>query len=312
MWHQLGQVTGTNFGEQRIMEYAPEILSPVRLAPTYYIKNGDEWGAEYIACPEKGVTIRECDQKIVGEGLGLKTYGVVQPRDAFDWGQTISEFGDLPLVSAGLIREGKQFFFTYEMGKESPSGIDYMPYLTVCSSHDGSLSLQAIASTIITVCANTLQMNLSGGTNVLTIKHTSNVDQRMQMALAALQAVASTVEATNQGIRLLTSIKLRSFDALLDGLLPSVDTQHGESTRGETTRETARDAVRSLLRSGVIEDDHRDTGWAWVQAVNTYEQWSKPIRSSSPATRALRQFDGLVKAAQPLTSKAIGQVLALV
>ena len=311
MWHQLGQVTGTNFGEERIMEYAPEILSPVELVPTYVIKNGTEWGAEYVQTPTKGAIMRECDQKVVGEGLGLDTYGVVQSRDAFEWGQTISEFGDLPLVSAGLLREGRQFFFTYQMGAENPAGIDYNPYLTVCSSHDGSLSLQAMTSTIITVCANTLQMNLSSGKNVLTLKHTSNVEQRMSMALAALQATAENVEATNKQIETLVRLEVRNFSLLLDGLLPTVDTQEGQSTRGSTVRETARDAVRSLLRSQVIEDEHRNTGWAWVQAVNTYEQWTKPIRGGDQ-NRAVRQFDNATKGIQPLTQAAVKQVLALV
>ena len=312
MWHQLGQVTGINFGEDRIMEYAPEILSPVELVPTYVIAQAQQgWGAEYVQTPSKGAIMRECDQKIVGEGLGLDSYGVVQPRDAFEWGQTISEFGDLPLVSAGSIREGKQFFFTYELGKEKPAGIDYNPYLTVCSSHDGSLSLQAMTSTIITVCANTLQMNLNSGKNVLTLKHTSNVEQRMEMALAALQATAANVEATNKQIETLVRLEVRNFSLLLDGLLPSVDTQEGKSTRGETVRETARDAVRSLLNSQVIEDDHRNTGWAWVQAVNTYEQWTKPIRGGDK-NRAVRQFDNATKGIQPLTQAAVKQVLALV
>ena len=307
MWHALGQVVGDNFDTEWITRYAPEILSPVTMHDTYVIVDG-EFGPEYVQTPQKAAIVRAIDQKVVGEGVGKDSYGIVQSQDAYEWGQTISGFGDLPLVSAGTLREGRQFFFTYQMGEEAPAGIKHTPYLTVCSSHDGSLSLMAMFSNIITVCANTLAMNISstrkGKSNKVTIRHTANVDQRMKMALEALRGAAAYVENTNAEIVRLATIKVRDFTPLLDGLMPVID----NDGRSKTMRDNARDAVRSLLRSQVIEDDHRNTGWAWVQAVNTYENWTAPIRGGD---RATRQFDAVVKGTQSLTTQAFGQVLAL-
>lgn len=307
MWHALGQVVGNNFDTNWINQYAPEILSPVTIQPTYVITNGT-FGPEYVETPFKAAVVRDIDQKVVGEGVGKESYGIVQPMDAYEWGQTISEFGDLPLVSAGNLREGRQFFFTYQMGDEAPAGIKYTPYVTVASSHDGSLSLMAMFSNIITVCANTLAMNINatkrGQSNKVVIKHTANVNQRMQMALQTLRSAALNVEQVNERIERLATIKVRDFTPLLDGIMPVID----NDGRSKTMRDNARQAVRELLRSQVIEDDHRNTGWAWVQAVNTYENWNAPIRGGD---RATRQFDAVVKGAQSLTAQALEQVLVL-
>lgn len=304
MWHSLGQVVGDNFDTDWINRYAPEILSPVHLTDTYVIVNG-EYGPEYVQTPQKGAIVRTIDNKVVGEGVGKDSYGIVQPMDAYEWGQTIAGLGDLPLVSAGTIREGRQFFFTYQMGIEAPTGIEYQPYLTVTSSHDGTLSLMGLFSSIVTVCANTLAMNIAGASDRVVLKHTSNVNERMSMALEALRGAAAHVEEVNKQIAQLATIKVRDFKPLLDGLLPVID----NDGRSKTMRDNARTAVRELLRSQVVDDDHRQTGWAWVQAVNTYEQWSKPVRGGD---RDVRQFDAVVKGKQPMTAQAIGQVLALV
>jgi phage/plasmid-like protein (TIGR03299 family) len=308
LWQALGQVTGNNFGVEEINATAPEILSPVEMCPTYIQVEGS-WGREYVETPNKAAIIRTLDNKVIGEGVGKQSYGIVQPMDAYEWGSNISGFGDLPLVSAGTIRNGSQFFFSYQMGDEMPAGIKYTPYLTVTSSHDGSVSLMALFSTVVTCCANVLLASSYKHKDRLILKHTINVDNRMEMTLKALRGAAQYVEDVNQQIERLAVITVRNFDPLLDALLPSMDTIDGQPSRGATLRETARDAIRGLLSSKVIEDDHRNTGWAFIQAVNTYEQWNAPIRGGQ---RATRQFDAAVKGNQPLTRQAINRVLALV
>ena len=310
MWHSLGQVTGDNFDSAWIERYAPEILSDVLLQPTYVIINDEDFGTSYVETPNKGAVVRQIDGKVVGEGLGKDSYGIVQPTEAYEWGQIISGFADLPLVSAGTLREGRQFFFTYQMGDEAPCGINYTPYLTVTSSHDGSLSLMALFSNIVTVCANTLAMTLAdakGPANRVTLKHTANVDKRMTMALEALRGAALHVESVNKQIESLAMIKLSAFDKdnLLNAIMPRID----EDGRAKTMRTKSRAAVRELMRSQVVADDMQDTGWAFVQAVNTYENWNAPIRNSD---RAERQFDAIVKGNQSLTNTALTNVLALV
>ena len=55
-------------------------------------------------------------------------------------------------------------------------------------------------------------------------------------------------------------------------------------------------------------------GWAFVQAVNSYEQWNAPLRKTknmaTDTARAVRQFDQITGKGQPQTAKAVSLVLA--
>jgi hypothetical protein len=70
-------------------------------------------------------------------------------------------------------------------------------------------------------------------------------------------------------------VSMRDFDVLLDAVLPVTDAK--ARTANEIVR--ARGAVRSLFDSPLTEG-FAGTGWAFVQAVNSYEQWSAPVRKT--------------------------------
>ena len=69
------------------------------------------------------------------------------------------------------------------------------------------------------------------------------------------------------------------------------------STRQENANTAAQDAVYALFNAP-LNDGVEGTGWAFVQAVNSYEQWNAPTRKTkglgSETTRAIRQFDSLL------------------
>ena len=300
-WHQLGIVTGREFSVSDMIEQAPELVMPVTLMPTFvHLEDEFTWGGvKYVETPEKAAVVR-ADGKVVGEGLGKDSYGIVQPLEMLEWGDAISGRAGFPLISAGTIREGRQFFFTYDTGGITPGGLHVDTHLTVCSSHDGTLAAMALHSTTVVVCANTLAMAISNTSDRTSLKHTSQVTDRLEATIRAIHDQHEHKDEVKETIQNLMSIQVRNFTPLLDGVLPIMD---GTSAK---KRENARSAVRGLLRSPVTEG-FENTGWAAVQAINTWEQWGAPIRGGS---RALRQFDSVVKGKQPLTDKMIELVLA--
>lgn len=310
-WHVLGIVKGRAFGREDIEHDAPEILSPVELVPTYVFDGQHDGVPSYTQCPSKGAVRRTYDGKIVGEGLGVDTYGVVQPADAFEWGEAIANLSGFPCISAGTLREGSQFFFTYDAGTVDTLMGPIDSYLTVASSHDGTLALTALNSNIIVVCANTLAMALASASDRITLKHTSKVEDRMEQALAAIRTNVEHTSGVVETVNRLNTIQVREFRPLLDGIMPIIDTPG----RSKTQRDNARATVLDLLRSPVTEGAE-NTGWAFVQAVNTYENWNQTIRGlkgrDSAIVRAERQFDTIIKGRQPLTDRAIEAVLATV
>ena len=312
-WHRLGRVTGADFGEAEISQYAPEILSPVKkVKPFIFVDDNNGWSRTAVELPRTSCVVRTLDSKIVGEGVGDDSYGLVQPQDAFEFGQELGEWGDYPLVSAGLIREGRQFFFTYSTGDAGFDGLEVQTHQTVVSSHDGSIPMMGLRSATIVVCANTLAMALNRGVDRITFRHTSLVEDRMADFIEARKGIEAHQGQVRDQIVALATLKVRAFEPLLDGILPSFDTSQG-SKRVIANRAAAREAVRTLYKAPVVQD-LGGTGLGFVQAVNTYENWIAPMRGrkgvAKDTLRAERQFDAMVKGFQPLTDKAVEVVLA--
>lgn len=308
-WHRLSKVTGEDFGEDEINEYAPEILSPVKKVKPSILVN-DRLGQQRIDLPTTSCVVRTLDNKIVGEGVGDDSYGLVQPLDAYEFGKELGEWGDYPLVSAGLIREGRQFFFTYATGDAGLDGLPIETHQTIVSSHDGSLPMMGLRSATIVVCANTLAMAMSRGVDRITFRHTAFVEDRMEAFLEARKGIEDHQKVVHAQIETLALLKVRDFGLLLDGVLPVMDNAEG---RAGTNRVVAREQVRTLWNAPVVQD-FGGTALGFVQAVNTYENWNAPIRGrkglATDTLRAERQFDAMVKGKQPLTDRAIEVALA--
>ena len=303
-WHRLGEVVGDAFDFNHVRSTRPEIASNVSKKPLFY-----QYLGNFAEIDQQVAIVREYDEKVLG--IVGPDYGVVNPEEAYEWASAISEFGDIPLVSAGNLRGGSQFFFTLRMGTEAPAGIEYTPYVSVVSSHDGSQPLQAIFSPTIVVCANTLAMAQSNARSKVTLRHTARVQDRMEIALDTLRVSAEAAKATNQLIADLAGIKVPKFKTILDQILPKLSEEGLKATR----RANSRADILALARSEMCPEDLWDTGWAVVQAVNTYENWVKPTRKikSGDNSIAVRQFDAaLTGKGQDLTQQAISAVLASV
>jgi hypothetical protein len=98
---------------------------------------------------------------------------------------------------------------------------------------------------------------------------------------------------------------------MLDLILPKLSDESLRAIR----RENARHEIMALAGSAMVPEDLRDTGWAVVQAVNTYENWVKPSRKTKYGDNsiAVRQFDAAITGkGQDLTQRAISAVLASV
>lgn len=303
-WHRLGQILDEDITTEKIHARAPWILSPVEMRTTYV-----DGGLEGLrATPRTGAVVRTYDQKIVGEGLSREGYGIVQSSEAWQFAQDIVQ-DTMPCVSAGTIREGRQFFFTFERGDQVIAGIPMTSTVSVVGSHDGSMKVQVLFGKTVVVCANTMSWAISGAADRMLFRHTINVGDRMAEAKAVIGAFHTHDAEANKLIHRLATMDIRNFEPLLDGVLPCIE----EQGRSQTMRDYARSTVRSYLESEYT-DGFQNTAWAFVQAVNTYEGWNKPTRKSHNVPQsdriAVRQFDALVKQHTPLTDKALSLVLA--
>jgi len=306
-WHRLGIVKGRAFGREDIEHDAPEILMNVRFEPTYVYMEDTE---EFVETPLKGAIVRD-DGRIVGEGLGKDTYGLVQSTHALEWGEQIASLATFPLVSAGTIREGRQFFFTFDVGTcDSPLG-NLSNHLTVASSHDGTIPLMALHSSTIVVCANTLAIAMNSAHSKTTLRHTAHVEDRLKAAINAIKDTKEHLDDTIEFMEQLDTVYVDDVGNFVSDVVGySSDMEDG---RKKTQVTNARDAIMELWRSDMADGLSAHSGLRVVQAVNTYENWGSKIRGikgrDTEYVRAERQFDAMVKGKMPLTEKAVQRVL---
>lgn len=311
-WHRAGIVEGRAFTKADVLMKAPELLSKIRLQPVFVRLFDENAAIGYEQVPKIAANVRECDGKVVGAGMGLDSYGLVQPEEAWDWGQAIAELSGADALSIGTIREGTQWFVTFDTGDAESALGKIKGYLSILNSYDCSWLLQALNSNVIVVCANTAAMAQASAFDRIVLRHTSGIKDRMEQALQAIKANIAHTKATVAVIDTLASIQVRDWSPLLDAVLPPIE---DGGKRAITLRDNARAQVAEYIRSD-IADGVRGTGLAFVQGVNTYENWSVPIRGikgrNIDDVRAERQIDSLVKGVQPLTAKATELVLELV
>lgn len=310
-WHRLNQGLGRLATWEDVQTLVPVLTWPVeKFAMSDLIDTNEGWKVH----EDEHAIVRLEDGQVIRTGVGDR-YTVVQAYELYEWGQSVIDVlgrhdEEAQLVSAGSIRGGRQYFFVFEQNEVTVNGVTYRGYFNLLGSHDGSRNNTLRPSNLITCCANTYDMNL-GSSAVFTFRHTSGVQERMEQALLIVEQTqaAKANFASLIGELTMVTIRGREFDLLQDSLFPTQDV----AARTLAEHQRAREAVAELFVAP-LNDGVEGTGWAYVQAVNSYEQWNAPVRKAkglgTDTTRALRQFDALATGSQPLTNKATELVLA--
>lgn len=95
-------------------------------------------------------------------------------------------------------------------------------YLLCCSSHDGSLQLQMRLTAVRVVCQNTLSAALRDNDNVISIRHTSGAQARLDAAIRAVGKVDSYFEGFAKLADEMTRTRMTrdSFESIVAALTP--------------------------------------------------------------------------------------------
>lgn len=306
-WHELGTVVPDGFTMADAIASGMSFTLPVEIVPMSTLTLGyDDYAAPEFA------SVRG-DGRILKTGLGANAT-VFHALEAHEFGQALIGMVDGSRMSSfGSLRNGRQWFQTFALATFAVGGHEMTSHLTLAGSYDGSLAFVALRSNIITVCANTLAMNLGGGSRAFSTKHTTHIADRVEWARRVLSSHEALELEERKRMEYLALTRLAPTDvtSILDELWPIGE---GVSTKAENANLAAREGVRRIHSATDGHDvmlGEQGTAWGLVQAVNTYENWGTPIRKQAGMgdreARGLRQFDSIVKG-QPLTDK----VLALV
>lgn len=300
-WHQLGTV---------LPEY-PTVSE-------MYVESGLDWTVELfpiaavlgngqgVTFDDKFATVRM--DKGIPLGVVGSRYEPIQNREMFDFVEALVDDPDVRLETAGALRNGKVTWLQARLdGKYTVDGDEFKSYLTVATSHDGTIPFAVYPTNIRIVCANTFSMAYSSKTISYAIRHTKNAKAMVNVAREALGLVFEDKEQFAKDVERLMNMSLTDAQvgAQLDRLVPKPD-EETDSPRKVTSLTNKRGAIMSIYNSPTV-GTYRNTAWGFVNAVNEWEQWGKHVRGNRPKYEAAAERF-LLSTAKDMTAKALANL----
>lgn len=216
---------------------------------------------------------------------------------------TAAIVGDgVELQTVGRLRDGAVGFTTVGIPEtfKTPEGVEFRPNLTSGSSFNGKIVTQWGRHYGLTVCDNTMEMNLRDALRtgqLVKVKHTKHSVIGIQNARDALGLIETGAEEFAQEISTLcaTPISSKEWDGILNELVPLPTDENGvvkEKSKGLTQALTKRDDLNTLLTADVRVKDWAGTAFGVLQAFNTWNAHEAIVRGN--VHRAERQYENKI------------------
>ncbi len=275
-WHGLGTV----------LDHAPTSEEAITAA-------GLNWDVSTIPVFGDGATLNGKARSMVDGGsyrmnvrddtnqcLGIVTeeYATVQNRDAFTFLDSLVQDGVMKYESAMALRGGRVVVVLARMPgfDEIADGDQCARYVLIQTSHDGSMKLNAIPTSVRVVCMNTLRMALAGRNafDMEGIRHTGDMDKKLDLARKYLSQFNAAFTLFRDDARKLATRKINSRDqvtAYLEKLFP-MPKEVKNAKGGKSKAVTFRDAKLADIKARGTNPNQtlpsiRGTWWALANAV---------------------------------------------
>ena len=238
-------------------------------------------------------------------GVVGDSYGIVQNLDAFTFIDTLctgQAGGDTPVIeSAGVLGRGERVFITAKFPGDiilDNKGDDRVEmYVVFTTSHDGTGSVKCMVTPVRTVCENTLRLAIACNKGMLSLRHSSNIMQRLDLtsrentefAYKTLNLMSVYKRSLEARLEHLRGIKLS--EKILDGILADIalseedakifhatgDISHGDiAGRGRNQFL----AMKMAVEQGVGQEyGERGTGLWLINGITSYYQNHAPFRN---------------------------------
>lgn len=281
-WHGLGT----------LVEQAPTPREALQIAGLDW--EVEQWalsatdGENRVAVPTHVANIRQDTSAQLGiVGAGWTPF---QNRELADFCESLAEFGQVKIESAGSIRGGEKVWFLLkgEQFAVARTGDQdtIFPYILVSNGFDGGTALRCTPTTVRVVCSNTLhlvipQVDAAGGwtpgaTAAYICRHTQSLASRVNEARAALRMYGQTLASNRVMIDALAARDV-SHDAVNRFFLAAFAGQFGAVADVATTkperrhRENALDCIRLCVDT--FEREQSVAGPTAWNAMNAYTNW---------------------------------------
>lgn len=209
-WHKSGMILDHTFTASEAIEHA-NLDYQVDLAPIYAKFSDDK----NLTPEQRGkkiethfATFRRDTLDVFGV-VGSK-YEVIQNKEVFRFFDGIVEKGEAIYETAGCLGLGETIFVTAKLPKNIilPGEDIIEKYILLTSSHDGTGAVTALFTPTRVVCANTLAMALTNGTNRFVVRHTKSAHDRITAGAKLMGLVNKSSEQLELALNAMSKIKV--------------------------------------------------------------------------------------------------------
>lgn len=206
-------------------------------------------------------------------GIVGNRYEVVQNSDQFGVFQEFAKEGLVSFENGGVFGGGRRTYIQAVL----PSTIDInldrgdiiKKYITIVSSHDGTVSLQAFLSQIRIICTNTFNAAIRSGQHKTKIMHKSGANGKLDEAIQIIQNALEGHKELDEFILASTRTKEfndREVNKFVELMIPAVETGKGKdiSTRKINQRQELLENIYSGIGQEVINKNNLYKLWNGV------------------------------------------------
>lgn len=210
-----------------------------------------------------------------------KDYRPLQYSQAFEFMDALNP----TFIAAGTMRSGRQGFLVADPGITlSPAGDEHRLYAVLRTSHDRSRGIEIMAMPLRGKCMNqlTLRSFVNGVDHRWAIPHNTRMEQKLDVAQAAMLALPDYAEAFDRQAERLTLSHPSEDTArrVLDDALKA-----GGKRRGQTI-----DTIINLWHTDEERVGYNDTAWGLINALSEYQDWQK--QGGTPESRFQQALQG--------------------
>lgn len=305
-WHKLGQVFDRPMTVKEALEashadYSVSLQDVAMITPEIALamSNGSVPTDLLLGALVSGKKATMRTDKNKALGIVSSSYGVVQNLDAFTFIDTLCTGqvgGDhVPVIEcAGVLGQGERVFITAKFPEDiilDNKGDDKVEmYMIFTTSHDGMGSVKCMVSPCRVVCQNTLNLALSHNHGCLSLRHSSNIMQRLDLtskentefAFKALNLMSVYKKSLEQRFDHLRNIKVseQDLDRILAEVVLSEKSMEVYKKVGTmehedipTQSKNTFNAIKMAVENGVGQDyGERGTGLWLVNGITSYYQ----------------------------------------
>lgn len=243
---------------------------------------------------EAWATINGHTQDVLG--VVGDVYEVLQNREAFDFFDILLKESGGKLQTAGAIGKGEKVWMLAKLPEifYPIAGDGVEQYLLGTTSHDGTIKTEVRFTDIRVVCQNTFNLAMKGSRGVISLRHTTNMRQKLEMAAMVLLRYREHFDLVGEQFSKLASVRVD--DAWIDEYLERMigNPLNVSDGRGRTIMENKIKLIEGRLNTGMGVDLPGVTGTAWWALNAMVEYADYDLKAKGQASDETRRTQSIL------------------